>query len=145
MGEDVQNHEDVKAHQGGQVLQEGDELQQLAVATIVVPAFDGNTVLKVVAKGLGRVVNNNSSAQVAPEDGQILDEVSVHRKTMFPEQAIPVEKGKTEKTQFFHVLWTFLQNSEDDALRRTSKYTSKTCTMITNKEIFKILAIYEKP
>ncbi len=104
MGEDVQNHEDVKAHQGGQVLQ-----------------------------------------QVAPEDGQILDEVSVHRKTMFPEQAIPVEKGKTEKTQFFHVLWTFLQNSEDDALRRTSKYTSKTCTMITNKEIFKILAIYEKP
>ena len=62
----------------------------------------GNEVKRVsgaylVAKRLGRVVNNDGFGKITAKNGEILDVVAVHAHTVLAEQTM------SEKTQFQHV------------------------------------------
>lgn len=69
------------------MLEEGQQVEQLPVAAVHEPAFDGDPVLQLVPKGLRGVVHDHCLAEVPAQDGQVLDVVAVHKETMLTEQS----------------------------------------------------------
>lgn len=73
---DVEHEADVAHLRAGQVLQDGDQVQQLVVVRVGEPAADGDGVLRVEDVGGGRVVDDDGLAEIAADLRQILDGVS---------------------------------------------------------------------
>ena len=82
MNETIQLQSNIK-HQthipdlaGGQVLEHGDEVEELVVVGVGEPAADGHGVLRVEDVRGGRVVDYDGLAQVAADLGEVFDVVA---------------------------------------------------------------------
>ena len=99
---------DVRTHILGlvhQLVQEGNQLHQLVVGSVNKPGLDGDPILQLVSKGLRRVVNDDSLAEVTAQDVEILDVVAVDTDTMLSEQSVldPIPLGIQEVHQLVSI------------------------------------------
>jgi len=69
-------------------VQEWNQLHQFIVRLVHEPRLDGNSILQLVAKGLWRVVDDDSLPEVSAQDIEVLDVVSVDTNTVLTEQSI---------------------------------------------------------
>jgi hypothetical protein len=53
-------------------LEEAGKLEELGVGSVVKPGLDGNAVVKLVTKGMGRVVHQHSLGEVTTQNSQVL-------------------------------------------------------------------------
>lgn len=72
---DIEHQADVGHVRAGQVLEDGDEIEQLVVVGIREPTADGDGMLRVEDVRCGRVVDDDGVFEVPPDLRKILDVV----------------------------------------------------------------------
>ena len=85
---DIQDEADVLHDRAGQVLEDGDEVEELVVVRVGEPTADGDGVLRVEnVRGRG-VVDDDCVLEVAADLGEVLDVVALVVVAAFAEEPV---------------------------------------------------------
>jgi hypothetical protein len=71
-----------------QLSEEAFQLQEFPVVHVIKPRFNGNTVIDLIAKGVGRIVHEDRFRQVPAEDTEILQKVALDGQATFAKEAV---------------------------------------------------------
>ena len=71
-----------------QFAQKAFQFEQFGIRTIIKPRFNGNSIINLIAKGVGRVVHQYSLTEVSAQDVQVFEEVAFDGKTAFAVEAM---------------------------------------------------------
>lgn len=85
---DIQDEADVLHDRTGQVLEDGDEVEELVVVRVGEPTADGDGVLGVENVRGGGVVDDDSVLEVAADLGEVFDVVALVVVAAFAEKTV---------------------------------------------------------